>query len=87
MASPDQIHRAQEAKRLLNEPLLAEAMETVRMNALIELGTIDPTDIAKITQLQAVAGATMQLFDFLRAAILSSGEQDGGLEAEIPSGE
>lgn len=76
-------YRAQQADRLLNhEPLLAEAMETVRMNALLALADVSPTDTSSILRYQAIAACTLELLNSLQAAIIAGGSQDGGLGDE-----
>ena len=50
---------------------LADAMTTVRMNALVALGEVDPTDIKQITRLQAIAGCLQEVRDLLQAAVLN----------------
>jgi len=78
----DRQHRAREAGRLLNEPLLAEAMEAVRMKALVELGTVDLGDIKKVMELRALANGTQELLDALTAILLEGGGMDGGIAPE-----
>ena len=79
--SPEQ-RRAAEATRLLNEPLLAEAMTTVRMNALIALSEADAGDMKEILRLQAIATCLNDVLDLLRSSITASGQSDGGVQVE-----
>lgn len=86
MVSEDAKYRAQTADRLLNhEPLLAEAMETVRMNALLALADVQPNDTSSIVKYQAIAACALELLNSLQAAIIAGGSQDGGLEDEATS--
>lgn len=70
--------RAEAAKRLLQDPIFAEAMESVRTNALLELAEVDPTDMTAIMRWQAVAHCTQEVLDFLDTEIKKTGAQDGG---------
>ena len=79
--SPDK-RRAAEATRLLNEPLLAEAMTEVRMNALIALSEVDAGDMKEILRLQAIATCLNDVVELLRANITASGQSDGGVQVE-----
>lgn len=71
--------KAAEAKRLLNEPLLAAAFEAVMLNAMRELTTVDASDTKEILRLQAIACCLSDVRDALYASILASGEADGGV--------
>ncbi len=73
-------HRAKEAKRLLNEPLLAEALEIFRINALQGLEDVSATDADKIRALQAQAKVTQFIVDHFETIITQSGENDGGFK-------
>lgn len=81
-AARDRQNRAREAKRLLNEPLLAEALESVRLNALVRLGTVDLKDTKKVMELRALANGTQGLLDALTTILLEGGGMDGGIEPE-----
>ncbi|KGM44483.1 hypothetical protein JY97_00650 [Alkalispirochaeta odontotermitis] len=72
-------HRAKEAKRLLSEPLLAEALEIYRVNALQGLESVNATDVDKIRDLQAQAKVAQHIVDHFNAIITQSGEHDGGV--------
>lgn len=76
---------AKEAHRLLNDDVLAWAMTEVRMNALVALATVDPTDTDEIRRLQAIAGCLEEVRGMLQAAILATGEMDGGMSASEPT--
>lgn len=75
--TPEALHRAEEASRLLSEPLLAEAFEAVRLTALVALGDADPTDVDTIRKLQARAACLKDVLDHLEAAI--RGADDSGI--------
>lgn len=77
-------HRAREAHRLLNEPLLAEALESVMMTALDELGRVDPLNTSRIYQLQAIVTCTRDIVNSLQEKIAAGGELDGGVSDEAP---
>jgi len=77
----EQEHRAEEAKNLLANDLFADAMAQVRMSALAKLADVDATDTPAILRLQAVAGCTQEVRDLLYAAIIATGEHDGGMTA------
>lgn len=78
----DQAYRAETARRLLNdEPLFAEALTAIRMDALLDLAEADPDDKTAILRLQAIAHVTMEIKDRLEAEILASGSSDGGVSA------
>lgn len=61
----EQEHRAREAARLLNEPLLKEAMDAVKTIARNALCEVDPSDIAEISRLQAIANNTEEIRQWL----------------------
>lgn len=63
--TPEQEHRANEARRLLNEPLLKEAMDAVKTLARDELCAVDPANIAEISRLQAIANNTEEIRQWL----------------------
>ena len=79
MTKADQVHRAEQAKILLSNDLFAEAMTAVRMNALVALASVDPTDTAAIMKLQAIAHCTEEVFGLLDSEITRSGVRDGGV--------
>ncbi len=79
MNESDLIHRAEEAKTLLANDLLAEALTSVRMDALLGLANVKATDTSDILRLQAIVHVTQAMRDYLEAAITRTGERDGGL--------
>ena len=79
--SPEQ-RNAAEATRLLNEPLLAEAFAAVRMQALLDLASVDAANTKEILRLQAIANCLNDVVDLLKAKITASGLSDGGIEVE-----
>ena len=78
---------AAEAKRLLNEPLLVDAFETVKMNAMLALIEAEPNDIATISKHQAIARCIDEVLDALSAVIHAGGNTGGGvaIESEPPA--
>jgi len=85
MPTAEEIHRAEEAKNLLGNEMLAAAMTEVRMDALVELATVAPTNTTEIMRLQAIAGCLQDVLDKLQAAITRTGERDGGLSMTRPT--
>lgn len=78
----DQDYRAETARRLLNdEPLLAEALTSIRMDALLDLAEADPDDKTSILRHQATVYVTGEIKSRLEAEILRSGTSDGGVSA------
>lgn len=73
---------AAEAARLLSEPLLADAFEQVRMDALLALAEVDAADTNEILRLQAIANCLNDVVDLLKAKIIASGSSDGGMQVE-----
>lgn len=82
MPSPAEIAAA---RRLLADEVLARAFEQVRLDALVALGNVDPTDTKEIMRLQAIAGCLQEVRDNLITVIIASGEQDGGYVASEPT--
>lgn len=87
MTEADKIHRAEHAKQLLADDLFAEMLTTVRANALNELATVDPDDKPAIHRQQAIVSVTGDIKDMLEAAIIATGEHDGGFSLNSPKGE
>ncbi len=77
MTSLEAEHKAQEAKRLLNEPLLAEVLENMRNEALEALADCDATDVAKVQKLQAMAQACVEFIVHLNRLTLPVQAQAG----------
>lgn len=81
-------HRAQEAKRLLNEPVLADALEDMRMEALEALAEVDATNVAEVMKFQAmikaVAGIVTQLN---RYTVMLPESSDVGEDSEPSPGD
>lgn len=73
------IHRAEEAKRLLGSDLFADALTSVKMDALLELAKVDADSFNKITRLQSIVHVIDEIKSFLEAAITRTGANDGGL--------
>ena len=77
----EQIHKAEEAKRLLASDLFAEMLTAVRMDALVALATANPDDKTEILRQQAFVRVTGEIRAALEATILRTGESDGGMTA------
>jgi hypothetical protein len=77
---------ASEAQRLLNEPLLVEALDGIMADAFAEFKTIaiSPENIFAVIKLQAQANAAQEIHDRLEAKITASGQRDGGVTVEMP---
>lgn len=75
---------AAEAARLLNEPLLVEALDGIMADAFAEFKeiTISPETIAEVIALQALAKAAHEIHDRIERHITASGQNDGGVEVE-----
>lgn len=80
-ATAEQIHRAEEAKHLLANDVLAEALTAIRMDALLALADADPDDKTSILRQQAIVAVTGDMPQMLKRAILLTGEHDGGVTA------
>lgn len=79
MTDQNTLHRAREAKRLLNEPLLLEAFEVVRFDALKALEVADLSKPLEAVRLQAKAQVIEEIRDALSAVITAGGGLDGGV--------
>ena len=87
MSDPDTAYRAEMAKSLLGNDLLAEALSTVRMDALLGLAKVHPRDdVTGMLRLQAIVFVTEAMVDYLKAVITRSGANDGGLTMTNKSG-
>ena len=75
---------AAEAKRLLNEPLLVEALDGIMADAFAEFKamSIRPDNIFDVVALQQRIIATQELHDRIDAKITASGARDGGIVVE-----
>jgi hypothetical protein len=69
--------RAFAAKRLLEDPLLVQAFETVSRNAMSGLVTVDAADMTGVLRLQAKALVIDEIISELETAILAALPQDG----------
>lgn len=78
-------HYAKEAERLLNDETLASAFETVRIDAMVKLTTVDATNTKEILRLQAIANCLQEVRDALHAAITATGRNDGGFAPNKPT--
>jgi hypothetical protein len=75
---------AAEAKRLLAEPLLAEALDTMLSDAFAEFKAlrIAPETMADVIALQQRINVIQEIPDLIGAKILASGQYDGGVTVE-----
>ena len=75
---------AAEASRLLNEPLLVEALDGIMADAFAEFKamSIRPDNIFDVVALQQRIIATQELHDRIDAKITASGARDGGIVVE-----
>jgi hypothetical protein len=69
--------RAFQAKRLLEDPLLVQAFETVSRNAMSGLVTVDADDRTAVLRLQAKAQVIDEIISELEGAILAALPQEG----------
>jgi len=78
---------AVEAKRLLNEPLLAEALDAIMADAFAEFKamSIGPDTIYDVVALQQRIIATQEIHDRIDQKITASGQRDGGVVVEKPT--
>lgn len=84
MNESERQHRAQRARELLGDDLFAEALTSIRSEALLELAETDPDDKTEIIRQQAIVAVTGMIVEMLQAVILQSGEQDGGISVSQP---
>jgi hypothetical protein len=75
---------AAEAARLLNEPLLVEALDGIMADAFAEFKemTIGPNNIYEVVALQQRIIATQEIHDRIDSKITASGQRDGGVPVE-----
>jgi hypothetical protein len=69
-------HLIEAAKRILEDPLFVEAMETLSRNAMSALVTVDADDKTAILRLQAKAQVIDELISELEGVILASMAQN-----------
>lgn len=80
---------AQEATRLLNEPLLADALNEMMADAFAEFKSmrVSPETMPDVIALQQRVNVIQEIPDRLHARIIASGQADGGMSVEKePSG-
>ena len=75
---------AAEATRLLNEPLLVEALDGIMGDAFAEFKSmlVTPDSIHEFIALQQRILVTQEIHDRLEAKITASGQRDGGVDVE-----
>jgi hypothetical protein len=73
-----------EAKRLLSEPLLVDALDAIMADAFAEFKAIkiNGDNLTAVVALQQRIVATQEIHDRLQAKILASGQADGGVTVE-----
>lgn len=78
---------AAEAKRLLNEPLLVEALDGIMADAFAEFKamSIGPDTIYDVVALQQRIIATQEIHSRIDAKITAAGQRDGGVVVEKPT--
>lgn len=75
------MHRAEEARNLLANDILAEALTAVAEDAIAKLVVADPDDRNGIIRQQSIVSVCQDLPQMLRAILLRTGEADGGVTA------
>lgn len=75
---------AAEAERLLNEPLLVEALNSLMGEAFAEFKalSIGPNNLHEVIALQQRINVVQEIPDRIKAKILASGQKDGGFAVE-----
>jgi len=75
---------AAEAQRLLNEPLLVEALDGIMGDAFAEFKAlkIAPDTLHEVIALQQRIIVTQEIHDRLDAKIIAAGQRDGGVDVE-----
>ena len=79
--TPEQEHRAEEAKNLLGNDLFVESMTAVQTDALRDLAAADASNMAEIMRLQAIANCIPEVLLRLDAVIKATGKLNGGMTA------
>lgn len=84
MNDAEKKRRASEAERLLNEPLLVEALDEIMGEAFADFKAmrIAPETIADVIALQQRINVIQGIPDRLTAVITASGQRDGGVTVE-----
>jgi hypothetical protein len=82
----EQQRLAAEATRLLNEPLLVDALDAIMANAFAEFKemNIGLDNITAVIALQQRVLAAHEIHDRIYAHITASGQNDGGVTVENP---
>jgi hypothetical protein len=75
---------AAEAQRLLAEPLLAEALDTMLSDAFAEFKAlrVSTETMADVIALQQRINVIQEIPDMIARHILASGQRDGGFDVE-----
>ena len=85
MDSRDIRHRGAEASRLLADPILQTAINTVIEDAKNALVTVDASNMAEVLRLQAGAQAAAMLEDVLNGYILAAQSLAPDPEPTVPN--
>lgn len=75
---------ASEAERLLNEPLLVQALDTIMSEAFADFKQlkVSPETIPEVIALQQRIVVCQEIVGNLQAVITASGRRDGGVPLE-----
>lgn len=75
---------AAEAERLLNEPLLVQALDTIMGEAFAEFKQlqINPETVYAVIALQQRIIVLQAIPDLIKSSIYASGQMDGGVRVE-----
>lgn len=75
----DRFHRAELAKGLLDNPIFADVLTEIRMDALLALAEVDAGSFKEIHRLQSIVHCTGEIVAKLKAMVIATGSQDGGV--------
>lgn len=83
----DKEHLSAEARRLLSEPLLADALNELMADAFAEFKAlrVSPETLPDVIALQQRINVIQEIPDKLKSRIIASGEMDGGFSGEKPT--
>lgn len=75
---------AAEARRLLAEPLLADALDSLMSEAFAEFKElrVSPETLSDVIALQQRINVIQEIPGLIAAKIIASGQMDGGVEVE-----
>jgi hypothetical protein len=83
----DKEHLAAEAQRLLNEPLLVDALNDMMADAFAEFKAlrVSPETLPDVIALQQRINVIQEIPEKLKSHIIAAGEMDGGFSGEKPT--